>query len=488
MVFLDIGQVNEIDNELILFRELLKMTNSDYYNSLLISQGGRITQHMVEFLVRNKRAIRHNIYESYFEDFLNQCDFIPDNIRKVILEINKYRRDAVYSIKDEYELNKFRLDYFKALKIIFIWFYKYCYEYFGFNRFNEIKQTYKVLNMAINNYQEVNKKNTLIEPDLEEYTSKDNDISEMKSAIFELLYHTKTIDKTTQDINNRTQDIQETTHNIDNKVDQLLDVFKEFYEEYTYDQKRIGKKIDNACSEDEKEKFRKELSDACAKKVKNSVNGKISKTDEYKQEEQELRKTLGEPTWMKLQDNTKTFLTTSKITFKTLNELGDVIDYSGVCLLVTKALEVELTLRFYKRFINYLNKNYKKKYEYYHTSLLNQNPHTKDYYVKKRKHWSLGGIPYLLCFIEHKNPEIHEKNVSALIEYSKDNLFKELDNSTIKETLYEYGSNVYDITKKYRNPAAHTDELQKVNAEECFNYVLDVEQVLKVMLDSFDKE
>ena len=191
---------------------------------------------------------------------------------------------------------------------------------------------------------------------------------------------------------------------------------------------------------------------------------------------------------MKLQDNTKTFLTTSKITFKTLNELGDVIDYSGVCLLVTKALEVELTLRFYKRFINYLNKNYKKKYEYYHTSLLNQNPHTKDYYVKKRKHWSLGGIPYLLCFIEHKNPEIHEKNVSALIEYSKDNLFKELDNSTIKETLYEYGSNVYDITKKYRNPAAHTDELQKVNAEECFNYVLDVEQVLKVMLDSFDKE
>lgn len=48
MAFPDIGQDHEINNELLLFRELFHI-RSNYRNSLLISQGGRITQHLVEF-------------------------------------------------------------------------------------------------------------------------------------------------------------------------------------------------------------------------------------------------------------------------------------------------------------------------------------------------------------------------------------------------------------------------------------------------------
>ena len=42
------------------------------------------------------------------------------------------------------------------------------------------------------------------------------------------------------------------------------------------------------------------------------------------------------------------------------------------------------------------------------------------------------------------------------------------------------------VRKDYRNPSAHTNQLQKVNAQECFDLVLDVEKLLKSIVDSCD--
>ena len=55
----------------------------------------------------------------------------------------------------------------------------------------------------------------------------------------------------------------------------------------------------------------------------------------------------------------------------------------------------------------------------------------------------------------------------------------------ILDMLESYGEDIADITDEYRNKAAHTNELKRVNAELCFNLVLDVEKLLKRMLDSF---
>lgn len=38
------------------------------------------------------------------------------------------------------------------------------------------------------------------------------------------------------------------------------------------------------------------------------------------------------------------------------------------------------------------------------------------------------------------------------------------------------------------NPSARTGKLTEVNAKDCFDIVLDVEKLLKRMLDSFDRE
>ncbi len=39
----------------------------------------------------------------------------------------------------------------------------------------------------------------------------------------------------------------------------------------------------------------------------------------------------------------------------------------------------------------------------------------------------------------------------------------------------------------YRNPSAHTNMLQEINAKECMDLVIDVEKLLKRIIDSFDK-
>ena len=41
--------------------------------------------------------------------------------------------------------------------------------------------------------------------------------------------------------------------------------------------------------------------------------------------------------------------------YKKQSVLGDLVDYSGVCLLVTKALELEMARRFYSDYIVYLS-------------------------------------------------------------------------------------------------------------------------------------
>lgn len=98
-------------------------------------------------------------------------------------------------------------------------------------------------------------------------------------------------------------------------------------------------------------------------------------------------------------------------------------------------------------------------------------------------------MPYILCHKKHYDSEIHEKNVSILIEYSKAKLFTDShSDEEIKKTLKKYGKEIKNITYSYRNPAAHTNELQCRQAKKCLDYVIDVKHFLKTMLDSFDKE
>lgn len=80
-----------------------------------------------------------------------------------------------------------------------------------------------------------------------------------------------------------------------------------------------------------------------------------------------------------------------------------------------------------------------------------------------------------------------KQNKERLIEYSREKLFPGKSDEDIEKMLGEYAAAIEDIRTDYRNPSAHTDQLHQIDAEQCFNLVLDVEKLLKKMLDSFYK-
>ena len=106
----------------------------------------------------------------------------------------------------------------------------------------------------------------------------------------------------------------------------------------------------------------------------------------------------------------------------------------------------------------------------------------------RTKQLLMGNIAFTLCFIESRYDSLSQKanNKSKLLEYSKDCIFSSYSQNQIETRLYEYAKSINFIRYKYRNPSAHTNKIRRIDAEECLNLVLDVERLLKRMLDSFD--
>lgn len=133
--------------------------------------------------------------------------------------------------------------------------------------------------------------------------------------------------------------------------------------------------------------------------------------------------------------------------------------------------------------MSYLEKKYSHDYSKYHTALLFQGR-----YPLLPEKFTMGNIAYALCYFENKydTPQQIANNKRRLLDYSKDCVFSKYTSAQIETMLHDYAEAIETIRTKYRNPSAHTNELKRIDAEECFNLVLDVEKILKQMLDSFD--
>ena len=64
----------------------------------------------------------------------------------------------------------------------------------------------------------------------------------------------------------------------------------------------------------------KKFTDQCSREIKTCVEKSIAKED-YKKEEERLKKSLKEENWKKLSRKSQTWLTTSIITYKGIKQL-----------------------------------------------------------------------------------------------------------------------------------------------------------------------
>ena len=274
----------------------------------------------------------------------------------------------------------------------------------------------------------------------------------------------------------------ETTKRIENTLDAINKKISELSNQIMGLQSFTERFIEKAITEEDVDRIIETFTDECADKLVQHVN--TTKQDYiYNTEQKKLMFSLGENAWDKLSEESKTFLITSKVTYNNMINIDSIIDYSGICVLVTKALEVETKKRFFSNFLNYLNKQYNEDYSKYHTALLYKNE--KPLFIEK---FNMGDIAFVMCYKENWYDTEDQKinNKSKLIEYCKSCVFSKYEENEIESLLTKYASSIEEIRKKFRNPSAHTNKIQRTDADECFDLILDVEKLLKQMLDSFD--
>ncbi len=471
MVFRDDNPVREIDNELKVFRKLFKNASEDR-SYLIINQAGMISQHIVEYEARLKQKITHNIYNYSFEDFLDECEFFKGPIRDYVLILRDFRNNVPPTDFGK-EFGEQFLSFIESFHNFLLLYRNYSFsrpEDSKFGNFRELHRTALFLKRQIENIKENDGKSEINVKPQQNY---EDAINEMNHLLKSMLKKQDAHYKVSLDTNQ--------------KVNQILEELKKINKDFNDFRELIEDSLEKELPEEEYEKIISKFSNKCVKKIRSSIENEVLTSYECEQIKKDLVETLGKSAWKKLNRQSKRFLITSKITFYSLHELGDEIDYSGVCLLVTKALEVELTKRFYKGFYQYLKENNIPLIEY-HTSLVKDDGNGK-LTTLPEMNWTLGSIPYILCYKKHHDSNINEKNVYILTEYSKEKLFTEsYSDEEIKNILKKYGKEIKDITYRYRNPAAHTNELQCRQAKKCLDYVIDVNHFLKTMLDSFDKE
>ena len=269
---------------------------------------------------------------------------------------------------------------------------------------------------------------------------------------------------------------------IENKIDEISEQIRQLSGQIISYQSLVERQIKKADTESEVDRLISAYTEECAERILETVNRQNEEVI-LKQEKEKLMVSLGFNAWNKLDKLSQSFLISAKVMYNHLILLNDVIDYSGVCVLVTKALEVELSRRFYSNFINYLGSKYQNDYSKYPTSLLFQG---RELLLPEK--YTMGSVAFTLCYFssQYDSPEQKFNNRSKLLEYAQACLFSSCSQKQIQNLLRKYAQSIENIRIKYRNPSAHTNAIKQIDAKECFDLVLDVEKLLKQMLDSFD--
>ena len=192
-----------------------------------------------------------------------------------------------------------------------------------------------------------------------------------------------------------------------------------------------------------------------------------------------LEKLFGE-NWGKLTPESRNYLISAETIFRALcaQDKSKALDYSSVCLMLCKTVEVELKRRFYTDFIAYLDRAYNKVYGCYHTQLTQPDRSS----LKPDEGITLGDIPYILCCPKSKQSfgKNYQRNQEQILVFSNDIVFKEKVDQAYLDGLSDQ---ITKIRKDYRNPSCHTNPVSFVTAKDCFDYVLDSTKFLIAFLD-----
>ena len=188
---------------------------------------------------------------------------------------------------------------------------------------------------------------------------------------------------------------------------------------------------------------------------------------------------LGESIWReKLSERSRTYLISAMMTFDSMNKLvdHDELDYSGVCLQITKVLDEEMTARFFAEYKRFLFGKY----------LLADWPR-----AMKSKHgdeplapndFTIGSISHVIGV--GPTGYVYDPIAFNMIqEFAKQSLYSDsLSEQEVRNHLIKCVECAEKTRKDYRNPAAHRESISFVTAKECIDYLIEQMKMLKHIL------
>lgn len=485
-----INQINESLKNLEKHVELI--TEENYVGA--VTEGYNVCNLMIELLLKNESYVLENGFVIRDNEaipaitFCTQEDIFPEQCNEFLNILEEYKNDY-FKFNNSYTL---ALSFLKGLCYFILWFDNfYSSEY-------SVEKPFKIKNccIAIEKLMYISDNKILFNPKVSK-TKKQK--SEINSTGFQINFSNNQTDliltqlgKIMDSIHEESEKTRNTVEKGNDKIMTTLDNIKKEIKnislKITDYQSLIQRQIKNFDTDEERDMLISAFADVCAERIIKETSS-FMEDDNYDSEKTNLINLFGESAWAKLSEESKTYLISSKLMFNNLNNMENVVeenivDYSGVCILITKTLEVELYKRFFESFLKYLEKRRYKKYDHYPTGLLYKNK-----WPLNDDKFNLGTMAYILCLKHANNIDYYreQNNKEKLIEYCSSDLFNEDEPEKIERLIIKFGNEIEKIRQNYRNPSAHRNAITQKKANNCLNLVLYDDRLLIEMLDSFKK-
>lgn len=200
--------------------------------------------------------------------------------------------------------------------------------------------------------------------------------------------------------------------------------------------------------------------------------------------ERQLIELLTPDVWKRISSSSKSYLISARMNYEAMlsSESSDSVDYSGVCLQVTKALDEEMAERVYNRYKSYLTKM---------KQINDTDSWPTGMVVRKRgqetlaspEDFTLGSIAFTIG-VDGRGQVRNNKDYAEFCKYAAAVLYKPtMSKAEIQSRIKDLVITVERVRKDFRNPSAHRAMLPKRSAEECMNYMIDQLKKLKSVLE-----
>lgn len=173
-------------------------------------------------------------------------------------------------------------------------------------------------------------------------------------------------------------------------------------------------------------------------------------------------------------DESKDFLITAEVLYDLMQDYGKNCDFSSVCLLASKAMEIETRLRYFDHYKEYLQGILGTSYRKWPDAML--------YCGEPAVFCSMGNIRKIVL---KRDPQKGFYIRKSFLDYAKQEMFIE---EIAQNAAQEIGTQLDYIEKvrvEFRNPAAHSERFSADEARICLCYIVEENKVLFAMMKTY---